>query len=91
MIVSSTQSLTKITGKDVKFVWSEAYENSFSKLKEAMTSAPILVLPQTDKLYVVYTDTSLTGIRCVLIQNNWVVAYASRQLKSMKETIQPMI
>ena len=41
----------------------------------------MLVLPDTDKDFVVYCDTSLQGLGCVLMQEGHVVAYASRQLK----------
>ncbi|WZZ15186.1 hypothetical protein YC2023_108275 [Brassica napus] len=46
-----------------------------------LTSAPILVLPEADQSYVVYTDASITGLGCVLTQHGKVIAYASRQLR----------
>ena len=33
--------LTRLTQKNVKFVWTEECENSFQKLKECLTSAPV--------------------------------------------------
>ncbi|XP_076942660.1 uncharacterized protein LOC143612597 [Bidens hawaiensis] len=51
------------------------------KVKEMLTKAPILALPQgTDDLKV-YSDASLLGLGCVLMQRGRVIAYASRQLK----------
>lgn len=47
-----------------------------------MTSTPILTIPSSQYLYVVYIDAFGTGLGCVLFQNGRVVAYASRQLKS---------
>ena len=73
--------MTQLTGKDVKFVWSEECEKCFSALKDMLTSAPILVLPEADQPYVVYTDASITGLVCVLTQHGKVIAYASRQLR----------
>ncbi|KAF8052025.1 hypothetical protein N665_1627s0001 [Sinapis alba] len=73
--------MTKLTGKDVKFAWSEECERSFSALKDMLTSAPVLVLPEEDQSYVVYTDASITRLGCVLTQNGKVIAYASRQLR----------
>lgn len=35
--------------------------------------------------FVVYSDISKNGIGCVLIQNNRVIAYTSRQLKYYKK------
>ncbi|KAF8087919.1 hypothetical protein N665_0561s0002 [Sinapis alba] len=57
---SIAQPMTKLTGKDVKFAWSEECERSFSALKDMLTSAPVLVLPEADQPYVVYTDASIT-------------------------------
>ena len=46
-----------------------------------MTSAPVLIVPDSQEPYVVYTDASGTRLGCVLMQHGKVVAYASRQLK----------
>ncbi|KAF8047205.1 hypothetical protein N665_3149s0002 [Sinapis alba] len=78
---SIAQPMTKLTGKDVKFAWSEDCERSFSELKDMLTSAPVLVLPKADQPYVVYTDASITGLGCFLTQHGKVIAYASRQLR----------
>ncbi|GJW69360.1 putative reverse transcriptase domain-containing protein [Tanacetum coccineum] len=43
--------------------------------------APILALPEGAKNFIVYCDASHKGLCAVLIQNEKVVAYASRQLK----------
>ena len=37
---------------------------------------------ESGKEFVVYSDVSLNGLACVLMQEGKVVAYASRQLKS---------
>jgi hypothetical protein len=34
--------------KDVRFIWGLPQEDSFMKLKELVTSAPVLVLPNND-------------------------------------------
>ncbi|CAA7042311.1 unnamed protein product [Microthlaspi erraticum] len=73
--------MTKLTGKDVKFIWSEACAKSFENLKDHLTQTPVLVLPKPGLPYVVYTDASGTGLGCVLMQEEKVIAYASRQLR----------
>ena len=78
---SLAQPMTRLTGKDVKFTWSEECGRCFSALKDMLTSAPILVHPEADQPYVVYTDVSITRLGCVLTQHVKVIAYASRQLK----------
>jgi len=73
--------LTKLTRKEVRFVWSEECEASFRELKERLTSAPVLALPSGTEGFVVYSDASKRGLGCVLMQHGRVIAYASRQLK----------
>ncbi|WZZ78145.1 hypothetical protein YC2023_098717 [Brassica napus] len=72
---SLAQPMTRLTGKDVKFTWSEECGKCFSALKDMLTSAPILVLPEANQPYVVYTDASITGLGCVLTQHGKVIAY----------------
>ncbi|KAK5775866.1 hypothetical protein PVK06_043820 [Gossypium arboreum] len=73
--------LTKLLQKDVKFEWSERCQESFDRLKIYLTEAPVLVQPESGKEFVIYSDASLLGLGCVLMQEGRVVAYASRQLK----------
>ncbi|GAU43989.1 hypothetical protein TSUD_91680 [Trifolium subterraneum] len=39
--------LTRLTRKGAAFVWNELCENSFNLLKQKLTSAPVLVIPET--------------------------------------------
>lgn len=73
--------LSRLTRKDLKFVWDEKCENSFQELKRRLTSAPVLTLPTSGKEFVVFSDASRQGLGCVLMQDGKVIAYASRQLK----------
>ena len=50
-------------------------------MKGRLTSAPVLALPNGRDGFVVYNDASRQGLGCVLMQNDRVIAYASRQLK----------
>ena len=59
--------LTKLTQKNVKFVWSDACEKSFHELKKLLTSAPVLALPNETDGFVVYCDASRIGLGCVLM------------------------
>ncbi|GKB43782.1 putative reverse transcriptase domain-containing protein [Tanacetum coccineum] len=56
-------------------------EAAFQTLKNKLCSAPILALPQGAKNFIVYCDASHKGLGAVLMQNEKVIAYASRQLK----------
>ncbi|XP_070021989.1 uncharacterized protein [Nicotiana sylvestris] len=74
--------LTKLTQKVVKFQRSDACEPSFQELKKRLTTAPVLTLPTGSGGFTVYCDASRVGLGCVLMQNEKVIAYASRQLKN---------
>ena len=73
--------MTCLTQKNVKFVWSDVCENNFQLLKEKLTIAPVLTLPNREDKFMVYCDASRVGLGCVLMQNGRVIAYASRKLK----------
>ncbi|XP_020972527.1 uncharacterized protein LOC110269186 [Arachis ipaensis] len=73
--------MTKLTRKEVPFVWTSECEESFQTLIQKLTSAPVLILPEPHKPFEVYCDASLKGLGCVLMQYRNVVAYASRQLR----------
>ena len=73
--------MTRLLQKNVKFEWSEKCQASFKKLKAFLTEASVLTQPTYGKEYVIFSDASLNGLRCVLMQEDKVVAYVSRQLK----------
>nr|GEZ02862.1 hypothetical protein [Tanacetum cinerariifolium] len=67
--------------KNVKFDWGEKEEAAFQLIKKKLCSAPILALPKGSENLIVYCDASHKGLGAVLMQNEKVIAYASRQLK----------
>ena len=73
--------MTKLTRKGVRFEWSSKCEESFQSLKKSLTTTPILTVPNGNEGFVVFSDASLVGLGCVLMQEGKVVAYAARQLK----------
>ncbi|GJY58244.1 putative reverse transcriptase domain-containing protein [Tanacetum coccineum] len=75
------KSMTKITRKKVKFDWGDKQEAAFQLLKEKLCSATILALPEGAENFVIYLDASHKRLGDVLMQNEKVIAYASRQLK----------
>ena len=62
-------SLTKLTCKGRAFAWDVQCEESFTKLKKILTSAPILTLPNPGEPFVVYFYASKMGLGSVLMQN----------------------
>jgi hypothetical protein len=57
-------------------------KRSFQELKQRLVTTPVLTLPSGIGGFVIYSDTSLKGLGCVLMQQGKVIAYASRQLKT---------
>ena len=66
--------LTKLTIKEKKFIWLEAYQNSFNEFKQRLTTAPVLTLPSGSEGFTVYCDASMQGLGCVLMQRDRVIA-----------------
>lgn len=50
-------------------------------LKDRLTSASVLNLPEDTKGFVVYCDASQVCLGCVIMKNGKVITYASRKLK----------
>ncbi|GKB62880.1 putative reverse transcriptase domain-containing protein [Tanacetum coccineum] len=73
--------MTKLTQKKVTFEWGDKQEAAFHTLKHKLCSTPILALPQGAEKFIVYYYASHKGLGAVLMQNEKVIAYASRQLK----------
>nr|GFD17221.1 putative reverse transcriptase domain-containing protein [Tanacetum cinerariifolium] len=59
----------------------EKEEVAFQLIKQKLCSAPIMALPKGSEKFIVYSDASHKGLGAVLMQNEKVIAYASRQLK----------
>jgi hypothetical protein len=73
--------LTLLLEKGKGFKWDEACQKCFDELKERLTTAPMLIMPDIHKGFVVYCDASHLGLGCILMQEEKVIAYASRQLR----------
>ncbi|GJW67144.1 putative reverse transcriptase domain-containing protein, partial [Tanacetum coccineum] len=80
-----SKPLTKLTQKNKPYVWGDDEEEAFQTLKLKLCSAPILSLPEGSEDFVVYCDASLKGFGAVLMQQEKVIAYASRQLRKNEE------
>ena len=74
--------MMELLKKGVKFVWDDKCEEAFQTLKARLTTAPVLATPDSTKPFDVYCDASGTGLGCVLMQDNRVIAYASRALRN---------
>jgi hypothetical protein len=77
-----TKPMTEFLKKGVKFSWNEKCEEAFHTLRAHLTTAPVLAQPDNSKPFDIYCDASGIGLGCVLMQNNRVIAYASRALRT---------
>nr|GEU81721.1 putative reverse transcriptase domain-containing protein [Tanacetum cinerariifolium] len=65
-------------------------EAAFKLLKQKLCSALILALPEGNENFV-YCDASHKGLGAVLMQKEKVIAYASRQLKTLEDMLQACV
>ena len=65
----------------MKFEWDDKCQSIFDQLKKILVQAPMLTQPTLGREYAMYSDASRIGLRCVLMQDGKVVAYALRQMK----------
>ena len=49
-------------------MWDDATEKAFRTLKKAMTTTPILTMPNFDEPFTIETDASGEGISAILTQ-----------------------
>ncbi|XP_011674436.2 uncharacterized protein K02A2.6-like [Strongylocentrotus purpuratus] len=74
------QPINDLTHKDVAWTWDEIHEQSFKKVKELLTQAPLLKYYDQKKPLVIHADASAHGIGAAMMQDGQPVAYASRAL-----------
>ena len=77
--------ITELQKKNKKFVWTEKCAEAFQRLKELLTTTPILRVPDMDADFLVCTDASKEGLGGVLMQDERVIAYISRKLRRHEE------
>jgi hypothetical protein len=77
--------------KDIRFIWGLPQEDSFMKVKELITLAPVLVLPNDDLPFRLEADGSSIATGTVLSQqsvdnNAWhPVAFLSKALNPVEQ------
>lgn len=80
----SRRKATPKTTKKTTWKWTDEEQTAFDKIKELLTSPPILAYPDYQKPFVLHTDASMDGLGAVLCQEidgkERVISYASRGL-----------
>jgi len=80
-----SKPLTNLLRKNTPYVWTSAHEESFTALKNALVSAPVLTLPDFNKQFVIETDASDKGVGAVLQQDGHPIAFVSKSLGPKKQ------
>jgi hypothetical protein len=71
--------LTDLTKKGA-FHWTEESQQTFNKMKEVMSTCPVLALPDFSQPFVLECDASGVGIGAVLMQGGHPIVFESRKL-----------
>ncbi|CAI7814425.1 unnamed protein product, partial [Closterium sp. NIES-54] len=76
--------LTDLLKKDTPFKWDTPHQQAMEQLQTALTTTPVLILPDPEKDYVVEADASDQAIGAVLMQDHGnglqPIAYLSKKL-----------
>ena len=73
--------MTALQKKANKFLWTTKCEEIFQKVKDLLTTTPILWIADPDGDFVVCMDASKEGLGGVLLQNDYVICYELKKLK----------
>ncbi|OMO51981.1 reverse transcriptase [Corchorus capsularis] len=72
--------ITSVMKKNAPFKWGDEQQEAFETLKDKLTNAPLLVLPNFNNTFEIECDASGVGIGAVLMQGGKPVAYFSEKL-----------
>lgn len=70
--------LTELLRKNTVFIWTTEHDQSFQPLKQALSTSPVLALPNFERPFSIETDASVGGIGAVLAQDGHPLAFLSR-------------
>jgi hypothetical protein len=73
-----SKPMTELLEKGNTFEWRPRREASLQELKKRLNTTLVLTIPDMEKPFSIYCDASGQGLGCVLMQDNHVLAYASR-------------
>jgi hypothetical protein len=77
--------MTELLKKGVKFSWDKKYKDAFHTIRDHLTTATVLAQPNVSKPFNICCDALGIGLGCVLMQDNRVIAYASRALRAHEQ------
>lgn len=81
-----SKPLTDLLKKD-SFHWNAVTQEAVQTLRQAMTKAPVLALPDFSKPFVIESDASGMGMGVVLQQGGHPIAYISKAFSSSTSSL----
>ena len=69
----------------VKFVWTKECQEAFDEVKDALCTAPVLVLPDLSRRFEVVCDACGVGVGAVLLQDGKPVAFEGKSLSDAEK------
>ncbi|GJP35712.1 hypothetical protein CLOM_g20244 [Closterium sp. NIES-68] len=76
--------LTNLLKKNTPYKWETKHQKAVEQLKQALTSAPVLIVPDPERDYVIEVDASDQAVGAVLMQDQGnglqPIAYLSKKL-----------
>ena len=76
----TSRPFTALLKKGTPFQWTVATHEAFFLLKQALTEAPVLAIPNFHQPFILETDASDTGLGAVLMQDGHPLAFLSKPL-----------
>jgi transposase InsO family protein len=74
--------LTSLTSGNVKFEWLPSHQQAFDKIKKVIETEVLLVYPDFNKPFHIYTDASDHQLGAVIMQDKKPIAFYSRKLNA---------
>ena len=77
---SITAPLRSLLKSDILFIWGPEHQAALAKVKEVLSSAPVLHYFDPTVVSTIQADASQSGLEACLLQKGKAIAYASRSL-----------
>ena len=74
--------MNKLKAQGKYFTWGSEQQSSFEKVKVATATAPVLVVVDPHKPFVVEMDASASAVGAILLQDGCPVAFESKKLNN---------
>src|SRR6266540_6418992 len=60
--------MTNLLAKEVRYEWGPEQQQAFQRLKQVISTTPVLVHPNFNQPFILYTDASKEGLGAILAQ-----------------------